>query len=833
LGRQEELTDLGRLLDDPGCRMVTILGPGGVGKTRLALQVGETKRETLLEGVHFVPLAAQRPDDFLVSAFADSLQLSLSGTGDPQTQLVNYLSRREVLLILDSFEHLLAAGAKAKGMQLLGEILENGPEVKVLVTSRERLNLRWETCFEIAGLDYPGETASEVDLDDYAAVQLFLQAARQVRQDLVLSKQDMSAVVRVCQLVEGLPLGIELAASWAGTHTYQEIADEIGRGLDFLATSLRDTPQRHRSIQATFEHSWSLLTLPEQNALGALSVFRRGFQRQAAEEVTGATPAILRSLVEKSLLRCLPSGRCEMHRLVQQYAAEKLSAHPAMETRARDRHCTHYIAFVREQEHDLKGKRASEAAAAIKREIANVRSAWGWAINGTRLDDIARSLDGLSGYYALVGPFPQGETLIRRALDCVHALVDQQEEPKRETWVLLSRLLAQQARFFSRQGMNREAIAAAQAAIRQAQACQEAGPEATSRLLWGRSLRRQGDYASAQRQLEIAAEIAQRKGLHPVHAESLGELGILFARHENIAKAKGHFVESLRISRELGDRQGVERTLGNLGLFVYGQDDLAKARAYHEQALETFRELGAQRDETIAMIHLGLIANQQGDYASASIYYEQALCTSREIGDRHSECSTLSNLGLLAHRQSDYENGKVFSEQALEMARDLRARRLQGFALTHLGHNLAGLGRLTEAADAYQEAIGTRRELARHDLTVESLAGLARTSLALGDLARAQEQVDEILTHVETGSLEGAIEPWWVYLTCYRVLKAGDDPRAQEILAEGHRLLHEQAAKISDDDMRRSFLENVTVHQEIVAAFESQSSEPGQTSAEP
>ena len=870
LGRKDELVEIARLLDDPDCRLLTILGPGGIGKTRLALQVGQAKTQAFLEGVHFVPLAALGSADSLLSALADALQFSLAGPGPPQAQLLNYLRGKQVLLILDNFEHLIPhlpplgrdRGGKVGGAELLGEILKKAPEVKLLVTSRERLNLRWERCFEIAGLDYPNETTPRADLQAYSAVQLFQQAAQQVRQDFVLSEQDRPAVAHICQLVEGLPLGIELAAAWAGTYTCEEIAGEIERGLDFLATSLRDVPQRHRSVQATFEHSWRLLTPPEQGVLMALSVFRQGFQRKAAKEVAGATPIVLKSLVDKSLLRFLPSGRYEMHEMLRQYAADKLNTMPKAQAGARDQHCAHFVAFLQRQESNLVGGGVAEALAAIRAEIANVRAAWHWAVTNAKLKEIERGLNGLSRFYLFTGPCQEGQRLSRMAIDCVRALLGQGYAPEREAQVILSKLLVEQARFLNRQGMYEQAITAAQDAIGLARISQALHPEAAGCLQRGRALWCLGDYIAAQSQFESAMSLAQGSALRLLKAKSLRHLGKFFEHKNDYARAKAYFEQALRISQEIGDQQEEGIILNSFGLAAVAQGDYATARSHYEQALRTSRKIGDrwlesvvlinfgmlsnlqgdwarakayyeqslriqrdfgdQRAEGIVLINLGLLSNQQGDFARAKTHYEQSLRIHREIGDRNSECAVLSNLGLLSHRQGDYAAAQEFSSQALQLAQELGFRFLQGFALTHLGHALTGLGQLTGAANAYQEAVDVRRELGQSNLAIESLSGLARVALAQDELVHAQGQIEEILVHLETGNLDDAmVEPLWVYLTCYRVLRANDDPRAYEILSTAHSRLQEHAARISDEEMRRSFLENVAAHREIVEEIKS------------
>jgi predicted ATPase/DNA-binding SARP family transcriptional activator len=440
VGREKELDQVIGLLDQPDCRLLTLVGPGGIGKTRLALQAATARLDAFLEGVYFVPLAGISSAEFLVSAVADALQFFFFGSQDPRSQLVNYLRGKEMLLLLDNMEHLLPPACRGDrgGVELLVEILQQAPEVKLLVTSRERLNLRWERCFEIEGLAYPkSETTDNKELESYSAVQLFQQVAHRAHSHFSFSARARPAVAHICRLVEGMPLGIELAAAWVRTRTCEEIAQEIERDLGFLTTSLYDVPEQHRSLRATFERSWRLLTPSEQRVFTRLSVFHGGFQRDAAGEVADASPTILDSLVDKSLLRFVPSGRYEMHELLRQYAAEKLAALPEAQTEARDRHCAHYVAFLQRQEANLTRASMMATLAAIRSEIGNIHAAWHWAVTLAKLEEIERSLNGLALLYRFAGPFQEAEMLIRRAVDRVSTLVAGAERPKREAQIVL------------------------------------------------------------------------------------------------------------------------------------------------------------------------------------------------------------------------------------------------------------------------------------------------------------------------------------------------------------------------------------------------------------
>ncbi len=408
------------------------------------------------------------------------------------------------------------------------------------------------------------------------------------------------------------------------------------------------------------------------------------------------------------------------------------------------------------------------------------------------------------------------------------------------------------------------AIVSAQAAIDLAGMDQDADDEAlrlqaTGHLTWGRVLWRQGEYEMAGSLLERVLDLARPAGLHSLEADALRNLGLVHLHQGSYAEAGMFFEQALPILQEIGYRRGEGMTLNDLGILAWEQGDHAgaraylervqciyreigfrqgegiilgnlggisveqhqygEARAYLEQALLVFREVGDRQNEGTALGNLGAVFSDLGDHERARICYEQALDICREIGDRPGEGITLANLGFLFHCLDDDVSAQEYSQQALHIVRDIGDRFHEGYALTFLGHALAGLGHLDEATAAYKQALSVRRELGLPGLTIEPLAGLADLSWAQEEPSQARAHVEEILELLETETLEGTGDPFWVYLTCYRVLRASQDPRAPEILATAHSLLQERAARIDDQDLRRSFLENVPSHRELVYAF--------------
>ena len=325
VGREAELPEVTQLLAQHECRLLTMTGVGGVGKTRLAQEVvrGLLGLELFNDGVFFVPLEALTSAGSISNALADALGLVLSGQVDAGIQVVRFLSEKRTLLVLDNFEHLL------EGTPLLVDLMRNCPHLKLLVTSRERLNLESEWVFGVEGLAVPKAGGTTLERAGYySAVQLFVQRAKRAQQRFSLTPEALPAVTRICQLVEGLPLAIEMAASWLRILFPQGIVEQLEKGLDVLEASNRDLPERHSSIRAVFDHSWDLLSEVERGVLRCLSVFHGGFSLEAASEVAEVTLPILASLGSKSFLTLTPAGRYEQHPLVLEYARERLAEQP-------------------------------------------------------------------------------------------------------------------------------------------------------------------------------------------------------------------------------------------------------------------------------------------------------------------------------------------------------------------------------------------------------------------------------------------------------------------------------------------------------------------------
>jgi len=364
------------------------------------------------------------------------------------------------------------------------------------------------------------------------------------------------------------------------------------------------------------------------------------------------------------------------------------------------------------------------------------------------------------------------------------------------------------------------AIVAARRATHLAHGVGDVTTEAAGYRQWGSALMRQSDYDGSRAKIEQALILARAAHLRRVEGWCLRGLALNLLWRGDLDGAVAYIEQGVSIFQEIGDRRMENRLRIALGLTARLRGDYDQARAYYEGTAHALREVGDRWHEVNSHRIAADVYHDLGDYERAKALYEQSLRSCRDLGRRALEVRVLGLLALLFHHMGDDEAALAYAQQALRLVRNLGARNQYGEALLHQGHALVGLARLDEGRDAYREALALRRELGQPHKAMEVLAGLARVCLAQGDLPQAQAHAEEILSYLETGSLDLTFEPFRIYLTCYRVLEATDDPRARDILEEAHSLLQERAAKISDETERRSFLENVAAHREIVRAYE-------------
>ncbi len=405
VGREDDMAAILDQLADPDCRLLTLVGPGGMGKTRLALAVAERVVDDYTDGVVFVPLAPVASAGGVVMAIATALQIPFSHGQESAGQILfNYLEQKQMLLVLDNFEHLL------DGAELAHQLLSAARQVTLLVTSREVLGLSWEWLYEVHGLSQP-DGIEAAALEQYDAIRLFIERARRANPGFRWS-DELDNIARIARLVEGMPLGIEIAAAWLRMLPCEAIATEL---LD-LNFAQRDIPQRHHSLRILFDHTWTQLPPPQQCVLRALSVFRGGFSREAAEYVAGASLPILVALVHKSLVHFNPaSRRYGFHELLRQYAFEKLGTSADEHQAVLDRHGTFFAELLSARESRLYGGVQLDTLL----DADNIWMAWDWALAGHDLTAVGLMWQALFALCEMQNWPQQGYDLFSSAVEAL------------------------------------------------------------------------------------------------------------------------------------------------------------------------------------------------------------------------------------------------------------------------------------------------------------------------------------------------------------------------------------------------------------------------------
>lgn len=693
IGRDVELTELATLLSQSRVSLLTVLGPAGAGKTRLALQLAyeQLKLGAFKDGVYFISLEAVSDAGLIPSSLISQLGLGQQAKGEPTEQLANFIGERSILLVLDNFEHL------AEESSFLPKLLSRCPNLKLLVTSREKLRLEEEYLFPVEGLPYP-KTLSE-DATLYNAVQLFKERAQKAQPHFDLERE-LDDVISICQLVEGLPLGIELAAGWVKLMSCADIAEEIRGNLEFLSSTTRNIPERHRSLKAAFESSWRLLNHKEREILSRLSVFRGGFTRIAAAEVAGATIPLLASLVDKSLLRVLPNGRFDRHPLLYQFTQEKLAEHPDEEAQIRVKHVNFYLALAEEAEPQLQGKEQVRYFQSLREEIDNFREALKY-LEATRDTEIAlRLATALSYLWDIQGYYSEGFDYLIRLLP---------EEGGRNLSEAKALFLAGDLASVLNKHETAQTLLERSLAV---------AKNLGDTSLMAKSLRglgviahtNRGDPDRARSLYASALELARRSGDHATIATVLRTLGNLSLDQADYQQAQLCYEESAALSEQLGDEHGRAKTLSSLATALTSLGEFDRAHALNEQSLALFRTAGDTYGAGIALLNLGMDAAQSGDIVRELECYRASLDLFRKLGHAQMISHLLTNLGGTLHKRGDLLEAYELLEESLAIQRTAGNMFLKSHALNLLGNVLKEQGKLEEAYRSYQECLHLCRE---------------------------------------------------------------------------------------------------------------------------
>jgi predicted ATPase/DNA-binding CsgD family transcriptional regulator len=661
VGRTDELAQIRQSLADPACRLLTLLGPGGIGKTRLAMEAAAQHGAPFVDGVFSVGLAPISSAYLLPAAIASALSIALYGPETPATQTINYLRDKCLLLVLDNFEHLL------DGVDLLTEILAQAADVKILVTSRERLNVHEEWVLAVQGLAYP-QPQDLTDVEQYGAVRLFVQSARRVQAGFSLG-DNRAGVMAICQQVEGMPLALELAATWLRAMSCQQIAVHLQTGLDFLTTPLRNVAERHRSMRAVFDQSWQLLSDAERQVLTRLSVFRGGFNLEAAEQVAAASLSIVAGLVDKSLVQMSRDDRYTLHELLRQYAADKLRA--AGET-ALMAHA-HLIYLLGLAEHAEAQRIDTEQLVwynYLEQEHDNFRAALRWSLEGGE-GDVGLSLaTALAGFWLARAHWREGCDWFARLL----AANDDTTHPVR-------------------------VIALYRAAY--LESC--LGHRQRSRML-------------ANEALQMARAAGDKRHIaYALHAVANATWD------DDIRAALATMEEALAFLRAAGDRVGIIAALGTIvQVSMRVGDDKDRILPRVQELLALARMTEHKESVSWALFHVGLAGWQyRTNPQRVAVLWEESQSLAREARSKDLLAWILFIKGCAALEQGNAPQARMCLEESLKISKEIVATELIAGCLVGLALLMWKQGRLAQAATLFGASEG--QFYARH-YTLSQLA---------------------------------------------------------------------------------------------------------------
>ena len=728
VGRHRELAAIDQRLKDPNCRLLTLVGLGGIGKTRLALEAVSQAgvKERFPDGVCWVSLAGVSSPDFLVSAVGDALKFTFFGQNEPEEQLSNYLREKALLLVLDNFEHLL------ERVELLANVLQQATKVKLLVTSRERLNLQEEWVLDVRGL--PFSTPESKGSRAFEAFQMFVDRVKQMNGELA-SASDSRWIAMICEKVEGLPLAIELTTAWSRVMSCERIYETLEKNLDLLTSSARNLPKRHQSIQAVFEHSWDLLSVEEQNILMSLSIFRGGFTAESAEKVALANLRILKALIDKSLIQKTSVGnRYTIHSLLGEFIRQKLAKNNDFSEEAHKRFLSYCEAFLVSRKDFLLGEEQERVTQEIQREIKNIRFAWELAIAHRSYGFIESTQRCLHWYYLCSSNFQE-------ALMCFQeALKKLSNRHKR----LQLNLRIQTGYFKFRLGFLDEAESIFNDSLELANA-DYSWERAFIHLRLAQIMRLRRVYKIARLQ-SMKAYIEVKNGEMTLEnkyilANIYNEKAICFHSMGKFNRSKSFHQKSFKLWNEMGYPLGKALTFNNLGVTAFEEGNYEDALTLHKESLELEKKINNRYGISLSLKNIGQIEIALGNYTSAIKVFRQCLEVEVAIGDQWAQSRSYLELGLVYLGLAKPKEAIGYIRKGLLFNRNVDDKWTLIWALNALGNAWQQLGQFIIANRFYGSALRLAEKVDHPKGILEARIGLARVHLIVGSLRIAVEHL--------------------------------------------------------------------------------------------
>lgn len=789
-GREEELALLAERLSQKRYRLISLVGPGGIGKTRLAIEAARRQLDHFADGVYFVSLVGVQTVHEIPGAISESIGISLVGAAPAAEQIVTLLANKKMLLLIDNLEHLM------DGVSLLQTMLAQAPELTLLVTSRERLNIQSEDLFRLRGLPYPTER-HDLTAVQYPAIRLFGDRAHRLKKQFWLNEDTLPHVVQICQAVEGLPLGLELAATWVRDLSVAEIAEGLEQDLSLLQTDMRDIDPRHRHIEAIFDYSWRLLSTEEQKILPLLTLFKGGFTQEAASAICNASPVVLKRLRYKTLIRGDGNNRYAVHELIRQIAARRL---PTVLEEAKIRFVTYYLDLLKAHQPMLLTKEAREAAQQITNDIDNVRQAWQWAIALDEFKMLKKAAPALADYFIHTGYYVDGQGMIERA---VAALPEHQHRERPFFLIEIAALLS--AHYYGK-------LDELKRIIDEVLTLTEGQPEHIeiraraclylSRGLFANTI----DSEQSQAYAEQAMVLARQSDSLPLIGDAYVQLGCLHYRYENTEAAVASIQEGLKIYESLGDFRRILDGTRALTLAYSESGNLIKTFELEKNLLALKQQWHSELGVADQYFNLSISYASFGDTKTGITLLLKAMDIYQKCNDKEAIQSSYAILGEHYYNIGDDERSIDYYRKAVALQEELKlTSRLCG-ELTGFSQPLQRSGLLDEAQQVLERAIevGVAPRYVK-----QARAHLACVLMDKGQNREALLLAEPLWQEVKSDgakSLPSVLRT----LRCFHQLFVAADKQAEidAILKLAHREIQKTVDGLNDPTLRQSYLNN-------------------------
>ncbi len=745
IGRDAELNQLAHLLDSPDYRIVSLVGPGGVGKTRLAVQFVTQIAADFPDGIYFISLAPIQDPDLIPIVLADALKFSFYGPQNHLDQLGDYLHRMNALLVFDNFEHL-----RLEGIKFLAFLLSKTHQLKIIVTTRERLNMVAETILEVSGLPVPSTGQTE-NIESYSSIKLFLQNVHRIS-PMFSFENNASAIIRICQLVNGLPLGIILASSWVRVYGCPQIIEEIKNNIDFLATSAPDIIPRHRSLRAVFDHSWQLLSEDQQRILCHLSIFCSSFTAHAAFQICAATPLILTTFLDKSLLHHR-TDRYEMLDTFRQYAFSKLVAIGEEYVTTKAKFCDYYVDFCMQKHQEINTSDQRQAIDEMISEVENIRTAWIWMIESDSWDMVKKIKDPLLTFNVMTANFIQGREFFRLALNKLNELNDSSLElihaymQQLEAWMTI------------KIGFITEGVHSLSACIEIFRSHNSATDLAMTLMILADAHRILGNLHQAKQIIDEALDIFHEpcsptsNYIVAVTAHSQSILGTIYIELGDFEQAKAHLQASLAIHHRIGTNYGTIHSLLGLAKLAYLQGDFTQSRDLYEQTLDTATAIYDQHGMVVIHNNLGAVYEDMGYITESYHHVLIALQLCKVTGDRRLNAVILNNLAYHQVKFLDLPAEAIRTyHESIEIFSNLGDLRGITYTCYDISKAYLQVGLVDEARNYCLRSLHTAMTLDSTPMILHALHGFVNLNAHMNNYAEAFQLCNLIASHPQVGA---------------------------------------------------------------------------------